>query len=138
MRLQNSSVFCEVFQYLPYFEQVHLQQVSRLFYVKIVPKYLYTARLSAHTTNAIFSYSVGEPEEQPSLLWKYDVINEKWLEIKPVFADASGVFKFQNSMSALVTDMNRVFFLGGSHTEDFTVLSDMIYEWHVPSHTVKK
>ena len=47
-----------------------------------------------------------------------------------------GILKFRNSMSASVTDMNRVYFLGGSHTEDFSVLSNLVYEWHVPSNTV--
>jgi hypothetical protein len=50
-------------------------------------------------------------------LWKFNVAEEKWKEIVPTNAPV----EFANSMSGVVaTDMNRVFFFGGSLNEDFS------------------
>ena len=42
-RLSHSSVFSEIFYFLPYFEQLRLQALSKRFYQKVVPKCLYKA-----------------------------------------------------------------------------------------------
>jgi len=40
-------------------------------------------------------------------------------------------------MSGVVaTDMNRVFFFGGSLNEEFSELSDQVFEWFLPHNTV--
>lgn len=80
-RLAQSSVFSEIFAFLPYSEQLKLQSVSKRFYEKVVPKCLYQAKLSIHTRDTIFSYSTEE--DSTSLLWKFDVTTEKWKEIVP-------------------------------------------------------
>lgn len=36
-----SSAFSEIFAYLPYFEQLKLQSISRHFYKKVIPRCLY-------------------------------------------------------------------------------------------------
>ena len=40
-RLSHSSVFCEIFAFLPYQEQIKLQSLSKSFYEKVVPRCLY-------------------------------------------------------------------------------------------------
>lgn len=132
-RLLHSSVFSEVFTYLPYFEQICLQRVSKHFYNRLVPRYLYQAHLSVHTIDTMFSYSTGEGNIETSLLWKYDVTEQRWKELKP----SNGPVQFSNSMScAVATDMNRVFFFGGSLNDDFSLLSDRLYEWYLPNDSV--
>lgn len=70
-RLSHSSVFCEIFAFLPYQEQIKLQSLSKRFYEKVVPRCLYLAQLSVHTRDNIFSYSTED--DNTSLLWKFDV-----------------------------------------------------------------
>jgi hypothetical protein len=118
-RLSHSSVFSEIFEFLPYFEQLRLQGLSKRFYDKVVPKCLYQAKLSVYTRETIFSYSTEE--DGNSLLWKFNVTEQKWKEIVPT----NGPVEFANSMSGVVaTDMNRVLFFGGSLNEGFSELSD--------------
>ena len=130
-RLSHSSVFSEIFYFLPYFEQLRLQGLSKRFYQNVVPKCLYQAKLSVHTRETIFSYSTED--DNNSLLWKFNVSEEKWKEIAPT----NGPVQFANSMSGVVaTDMNRVFFFGGSLNEEFSELSDQVFEWFLPHNTV--
>lgn len=72
-RLLHSSVFSEIFDFLPYFEQLRLQTLSRRFYEKVVPRYLYQAKLSVFTRDTIFSYSTDDNKVETSLLWRFDV-----------------------------------------------------------------
>jgi hypothetical protein len=81
----------------------------------------------------MFSYSTNEGNIETSLLWKYDVTEQRWKELKP----SNGPVQFSNSMScAVATDMNRVFFFGGSLNDDFSLLSDRLYEWYLPNDSV--
>ncbi len=66
-------------------------------------------------------------------MWRFDVTVEKWQERVP----SNGPIQFANSMSGVVaTDMNRVFFFGGSMNDDFSELSDQVFEWFLPRDTV--
>jgi hypothetical protein len=66
-------------------------------------------------------------------MWRYDVTNRTWEEVK---ASNHGTFELNYNMRVVVTDRNRVYFLGGSIGGDMAILSDSLFEWHLPSNTV--
>ena len=73
MRLQNSLALTVVFDYLAESKLISLQILSRQFYDRIIPSYLYRVRLGTQTLNKLFSYEVEEDK-----VWTFDCQSVQW------------------------------------------------------------
>ncbi|TNV85838.1 hypothetical protein FGO68_gene3466 [Halteria grandinella] len=122
-RLQRSSAIREILEFLEPLEMLRMQQLSSKFYDRVIPKTLNTCLLSHHTRQAIYSYSVSEGKT----LFKYSANLLKWDTIP--YTHQIPNLKFKYSQQVVLTNMNRLFMLGGAEDENFDKLSSQMLEW---------
>ncbi|CDW90497.1 kelch motif family protein [Stylonychia lemnae] len=120
--LRSSSIH-EILAFFGDLEKTRLQSISRMFYDKIIPSSLQQCFLSLLTKDKFFSYS----KEQGDILYYYDIPTRTWIDVKAANHQEHYIYY---SMSAVVTDLNRVLLIGGSFDPEFEQYTDAVYDWN--------